>query len=171
MPTVDRALQAYRRIWTLLLANADWTTAVKPGNRIRFDESDQSPQKRARQAGDFLEFELGLGGFTDDLDRAGATFCGSDEILDMNYIATVSTKATNISQLTLVALKTVEILRAAQKADMQKMGLSFMTFVGRIVAGRPRRTRLPDAPGEVRNVVEITIPVQLQFAAGTAPSE
>jgi hypothetical protein len=170
MPAVNRTMQVYQRIWAILEADngtGGWADVVKPGNRIRFDTGDPSPTKRVRQAGDAIEFELGLGPFNDRLDPSGVVFCGAtNEIWEQTYLAILTTRSEDTNKLTLVAAQTLQLLRTAERAT-PKLGLSYVSEVGRVFTTRPRKVRLPDKQGQISWVVEMSIPIRMDFTPGT----
>jgi hypothetical protein len=164
-------MTTYKRLKAILLADAEWKGIFTEGNRIWFDELVPAPQKRIRAAGDLYEFKLELGAFTDDYVREDATFCGSPEVLEQDYVATITTTASDTNQMTLGALKTVRLVRAASNADGEKMGNTFTTFPLRFTSSRPRLQAIPDAPGQKRWVLEIIMRIRMQSQPGTAPVE
>ena len=61
MPVTDYLTTCYTRIWTLLEASSDFTTAVKPGNRRRLDQKLAQPFKMNETSAGFPQFSLMMG--------------------------------------------------------------------------------------------------------------
>lgn len=91
MPATDSILATEQQLWTLLLAWPGFTSLVRPGNRIRFDDLAKlwaDLIKRSKQVADAPELRIEPTGFQAD-SRPVRTLCAQKVVRNVTFAHTI----------------------------------------------------------------------------------
>lgn len=164
----------YDKFWTLLEANAPFTTLATEGRRFKQDGDGWLRRQLMRAPGDFPNVEITNGRFTHSAytTDGGLTYALEQAVTDLSligdsiirrrceYVMTITardTKSTNIDPIEEAAQ--VAILIAGPR-----LGLAFVKEWGPLNA---EQKEISDASGTARLQSKITIPVLMEFLAAT----
>jgi hypothetical protein len=175
MATNDYLTDLYGHLWTILLAHAPVADAVKPNNRIRFDQDRKNPIKDNWRDADFPELVLETGEMEDTAFTLAPTYAHGRTSFDPAtqpwvedlrpvYQLTVTHQNLDLAAAHLLEL---EILTALRRAG-PKLGKSYVfqwgpaRWSGRQITAA-RASNVSNANGSLRFVNVLLLPVVIRL--------